>query len=316
MARFQRFERPIPVLIFDMDCRSFRRIGVASVALVVCAGCSAPERAPLLPEALLSAFPADSTRSEKIADGVWYHYVWSASGPFALHLTEMDLDRCELGLDVASVRHGGDGAATHERVSALAARHSKTALVAVNGDFYTPEGAPLGPEVVQGEVLRSRSRPALAWRDGVAFIGTLGIEDEVLSETGWSTGKGAVEVDVVGGFPELLDDGARVGDLGVSTNPTFAASRHPRTVVGVAPETRRLWLVVVDGRQGEYSTGMSLPEVAQLLEALGVTEGLNLDGGGSSAMVIGGRPVNRPSDGGERAVVNALLIVRDSIACH
>lgn len=317
MAGFRRFERPIPVLVFDMDCRSFRRIGVASVALAVFAGCSAPEPVPPLPEALSTAFPADSTRSEKVADGVWYHYVWSAAGPFALHIAEMDLDRCELGLDVASVRHGGDGAATHERVSDLAARHTRGVLVAVNGDFYTPEGAPLGPEVVQGEVLRDRSRPALAWRDGVAHIGTLGIEDDIVSETGWSTGRGAVEVDVIGGFPELLDQGVRVGDLGVASNPTFAASRHPRTAVGVAPDTRRLWLVVVDGRQGEYSTGMSLPEVAQVLEALGVTEALNLDGGGSSAMVIGGRPVNRPSDpGGERAVVNALLIVRDSTACR
>jgi hypothetical protein len=280
-------------------------------------GCGTSEPTPSLPEALLRAFPADSVRSEKVADGVWYHYVWSASGPFAIHLTEMDMDRCELGLDVASVRRGGDGSTTHERVSDLAARHPKPSLVAVNGDFYTPEGAPLGPEVVQSEVLRSRTRPALAWRDGVAFIGTLGIDDEVVSETGWSMGSGAPEVDVVGGFPELLDDGARVGDLGVSSNPTFAASRHPRTVVGVAPATRRLWLVVVDGRQGEYSTGMSLPEIAQVLETLGATEGLNLDGGGSSTMVIGGRPVSRPSDpGGERPVVNALLIVRDSIGCH
>lgn len=279
-------------------------------------GCGVSERAPALPEALLSGFPADSIRTERVADGLWYHFLWSASGPFALHLAEMELDRCELALDVASVRSGGDGD-THQRVSELAARHTRPVLVAVNGDFYTPEGAPLGPEVVQGEVLRSRSRPALAWRDGTAYIGTLGVEGETLSAVGWQTGGGAVEVDVVGGFPELLDGGERVGDLGVSTNPTFAASRHPRTAVGVAPETRKLWLVVVDGRQGEYSTGMSLPEMAELLEALGVTEGLNLDGGGSSAMVIGGRPVNRPSDPtGERPVVNALLVVRDSVGCR
>ena len=300
-----------------MDCRTIRNIRMASLALlVVLVGCSTSERAPELPAAVLSAFPADSIRSEKVADGVWYHYVWSASGPFALHLTEMDLDRCDLDLDVASVRRGADGV-THERVSDLAARHPRPSLVAVNGDFYTPEGAPLGPEVVQGEVLRGRTRPALAWRDGVAFIGTLGIDESVVTTTGWETGGDAVEVDVVGGFPELLDAGSRVGDLGVSANPTFAASRHPRTAIGIAPESRRLWLVVVDGRQGEYSTGMSLPELAQVLEALGATEGLNLDGGGSSTMVIGSRRVSRPSDpAGERRVVNALLIVRDSMGCR
>ncbi|NNF38789.1 MAG: phosphodiester glycosidase family protein [Gemmatimonadetes bacterium] len=305
------------MLVYDMDVRSCLGIRAApSMVLALLVGCGGSDPSPALPEALRAAFPADSSRSERIADGLWYHYLWSASGPFALHLTEMDMDRCELALDVASARRGGDGS-THERVSSFAARHTRPVLVAVNGDFYTPEGAPLGPEVVQGEVLRGRSRPALAWRHGDAFIGTLGVEGEVVAGPDWGTGDDAVEVDVVGGFPELLDAGQRVGDLGVASNPTFAASRHPRTAVGVDPTSRRLWIVVVDGRQGEYSTGMSLPELTSLLEALGATEGLNLDGGGSSAMVIGGRMVSRPSDpGGERPVVNALLVVRDSTGCR
>jgi exopolysaccharide biosynthesis protein len=61
---------------------------------------------------------------------------------------------------------------------------------------------------------------------------------------------------------------------------------------------------------------MTLPELAQLLEALGVDEALNLDGGGSSTLVVDGRPANRPSDPeGERAVVNALALVHDSAGC-
>jgi exopolysaccharide biosynthesis protein len=116
----------------------------------------------------------------------------------------------------------------------------------------------------------------------------------------------------VGGYPELLDSGERVGDLLVSENPGFAASRHPRTAVAYRPGARRLWLVVVDGRQGEYSLGMTLPELTGLLEAFGATEALNLDGGGSSVMVIRGRPWSRPSDeAGERPVVNALVLRYD-----
>jgi exopolysaccharide biosynthesis protein len=120
---------------------------------------------------------------------------------------------------------------------------------------------------------------------------------------------------VIGGYPELLDGGRRVGDLLVSESPAFAASRHPRTAVGVGPRGDVLWMVVVDGRQGEYSLGMTLPELAAVFEALGVTEALNLDGGGSSVMVVRGRTLNRPSEGGEREVVNALSVREDTAFC-
>ena len=61
---------------------------------------------------------------------------------------------------------------------------------------------------------------------------------------------------------------------------------------------------------------MTLPELTTLLEALGVTEALNLDGGGSSVMVVRGTALNRPSDAeGERAVVNALALERDFSGC-
>jgi hypothetical protein len=265
----------------------------------------------------VEALAPDTLRSVQVATGVWYHYVWTPTGPHAIHLAEVDLNRCALDLDVATAGTEGGGAGGHERVSDMVARHPRVALVAVNGDFYTPEGLPLGPEVRIGEARRGRTRPALAWRDGDgAWIGTLGVEEGVVSTMGWPTGVGQREVDVIGGYPELLDGGDRVGDLGVGANPSFAASRHPRTAVGVDPARGRLWLVVVDGRQGEFSTGMSLPELTTLFESLGVTEALNLDGGGSSVMIVRGRPVSRPSDEtGERSVVNALLLVEDQSFC-
>jgi exopolysaccharide biosynthesis protein len=86
--------------------------------------------------------------------------------------------------------------------------------------------------------------------------------------------------------------------------------------VALSSVDRTLWLVVVDGRQGAYSTGMTLPELTGLLEALGADEAVNLDGGGSSVLVVRGRAVSRPSDEtGERPVVNALLLVDDPSLC-
>jgi hypothetical protein len=135
---------------------------------------------------------------------------------------------------------------------------------------------------------------------------------------GWGVPLGARDapMEVVGGFPELLDRGARAGDLGVSVRPGFAGTRHPRTAVAYDSGRARLWLVVVDGRQAPYSVGMTLPELTDLLEALGADEALNLDGGGSSVMVVQGTARNHPSDeAGERPVVNALALVRDVAGC-
>lgn len=101
------------------------------------------------------------------------------------------------------------------------------------------------------------------------------------------------------GFGLLLVAGANVcAEDGV---------RHPRTALGLDAAGRRLWLVVVDGRQPGYSDGMSTCELAALMLELGCHEAINLDGGGSSVMLVafGKEPlriVNRPSGGATRPV--------------
>lgn len=123
--------------------------------------------------------------------------------------------------------------------------------------------------------------------------------------------------EAVGGRPVLLRDSAIVGAVDTEGQPGFADGRHPRTAVGVARAGKRLWLVVVDGRQTPYSDGMTLRELANLMLALGARDAINLDGGGSTTLVYA-NPVtagtlqvaNRPSDAaGERPVGNALAIV-------
>lgn len=122
--------------------------------------------------------------------------------------------------------------------------------------------------------------------------------------------------DAVGGFPLIVVDSARAPALDSSYTRGLAQARHPRTAVGLADGGRRLFLVVVDGRQPGYSVGMTLPELADLMMELGAHDALNLDGGGSSTMAVRTsdaepRVVNRPSDaGGERPVGNALAIVK------
>ena len=96
----------------------------------------------------------------------------------------------------------------------------------------------------------------------------------------------------VGGTPVLVRDG-RAWVQGDGTG--FVSGLHPRTVAGWDAAGRVL-LVTVDGRQPGHSEGMALPELADFLVGIGAVEALNLDGGGSTTMVIAGQIVNLPSD--------------------
>jgi hypothetical protein len=114
---------------------------------------------------------------------------------------------------------------------------------------------------------------------------------------------------VIGGGPRLVRGGRPAAALDPGNYPEgFAAARHPRTAVGVRADGRIL-LVTVDGRQPELSVGMTIAELTALLLELGAVEALNMDGGGSTTMVVRGRVVNSPSDlTGERPVGDALLV--------
>jgi hypothetical protein len=83
-------------------------------------------------------------------------------------------------------------------------------------------------------------------------------------------------------------------------------NRNPRTAIGVTARGTIL-LYVVDGRRAN-SVGMTVAELAAAMLELGAVEAMNLDGGGSSTMVVGGRVVNQPADGRERPVSDAIVL--------
>ena len=84
--------------------------------------------------------------------------------------------------------------------------------------------------------------------------------------------------------------------------------RHPRTLAGTTREGD-LVLVTVDGRQPYSSVGASFPESAAVLRWFGVTDGVSLDGGGSTTMVLNGAVVNSPGGSAERAVGDGLFVL-------
>lgn len=117
---------------------------------------------------------------------------------------------------------------------------------------------------------------------------------------------------VIGGWPRLIRDGKRnaeYSDILEGTFPRFSAGRHPRTAIGFNRDSTKLIALVVDGRRAS-DAGMSLVELADAMLALGATDAIAFDGGGSTTMVIQGAVVNRPSDAaGERPVGSGLLFI-------
>jgi hypothetical protein len=150
---------------------------------------------------------------------------------------------------------------------------------------------------------RPGSRPA-TWIHGSVSNGHVTVR--------WATAWPGI-VEVHGGFPLLVRHGRSVVEAPCRSE---FCRRQPRTGVGVtagctddtAATGCRVLLVVVDGRRVGWSRGATLPEFARLFVRLGAVAALNLDGGGSSTMLVRGRIVNRPSDTA-RKVPSALLVL-------
>ena len=106
---------------------------------------------------------------------------------------------------------------------------------------------------------------------------------------------------VLGAGPRLLKAGRiAISDQEEQFPADITRGRAPRTAVGVTSD-RKVILLVADGRS-KSSQGLTLLELAELMLAKGAVEAMNLDGGGSSEMVIGQQIMNAPSDQQERRV--------------
>jgi Phosphodiester glycosidase len=175
---------------------------------------------------------------------------------------------------------------------------------AIVGGFFTrPAGVPLGELRTRGVARRSvpfdapwdAQRACLHVQGGVARIArrdALPVSPRGdLLQAGPLLVAGGVTVYARGGDPEGFSAGARQFDSDITDG------RHPRAALGLAPG--RLLAVACDGRS-RHDAGLTLEELAALMAALGAETALNLDGGGSTTLVSGGRLRNRPRGGYER----------------
>lgn len=114
---------------------------------------------------------------------------------------------------------------------------------------------------------------------------------------------------VLGGYDILVDDGKVNTDCHTDNG---GDGKAPRTFIGFKPDGTG-FLCVVDGRQSGYSVGITVNKEAELAKALGAQYALELDGGGSSTVIVRIDDTltlrNKPSDGAMRRVSNAILLV-------
>lgn len=204
-------------------------------------------------------------------------------------------------------------------VSTLAERCG--AYAAVNGSFFDMDaGNPVcylridGKQVGENTPSKTDSvnrkyyqHATLALRGGRA---RLAVPD---SNRLWE--EGLQDSNIMTAGPMLL----RRGDMVPQRDDrTFVTNRHNRTALGLRSDGTTL-LVVADGRFKHQAEGLSLYELEMVMQWLGCTEAINLDGGGSSTMYVHGKPhggvVNYPSDNhqhdheGQRPVSNAILVL-------
>ncbi|MFI6648847.1 phosphodiester glycosidase family protein [Streptomyces sp. NPDC050529] len=155
---------------------------------------------------------------------------------------------------------------------------------------------------------------------GAAWLREHATEGRTLTVSSRVTAPDGQEVDlagtsVLGAGPALVRAGRTwINAAANGVSPGAVRTRSPRTVAGIRADGTLL-LVVFDGRHPGVSEGVSLTEAAGIMVSLGAVDAMNLDGGGSSTMVVRDKVRNSPSDPGktddarQRKVSNALVVV-------
>jgi len=256
-------------------------------------------------------------------DGV-SHQTLPPSGPVPMAIQVLRIDLTVPG--VSLVVTPGDASDGHEyrALKTSEALQAQDWQAAVNGGYFLPfaGGSPGGDDYIP-QPGQGTDVSGAAIHDGrvvspvetdldrrVNAILCIWRETRVVINDGQDCGPGVREAMAAG--PRLLKDGQRLSYA--AFDAAYGSTRHPRTAVGLDARRRLAWLVTVDGRQPGVSEGASLDELTDILVALGASDAINLDGGGSTTMVVESangpvvlnRPIHTAVPGRERPSANHL----------
>ncbi|MFF2446487.1 phosphodiester glycosidase family protein [Neobacillus sp. NPDC058068] len=226
-------------------------------------------------------------------------------------VVDVDVHNPSVSIEAGTPNNGTAFGLQPVRQQAKAANGDKHQVVAaVNADFYNmATGEPLGIVYKNGQAVKAQYSASQKFfgikKSGEAVIGDAAVYEGIKEQL----------QEALGGNAILVKNGA------IYQTPQTGADKEPRTAVGIKADGD-VFFVVVDGRQEPYSSGISMPDLAQLMIDLGAVNALNLDGGGSSTFTtreLGGDDLevdNQPSDRSERSVANSWLIVSKEPSDH
>jgi exopolysaccharide biosynthesis protein len=236
-----------------------------------------------------------------------------------MHLVIIDLKRPGVRIVTTGLNGDRPGETDLETTRAFVTR--SRAQIGINSGFFSrtaveqgPKGADLSSLAVSDGVKVSD------WGTWIKDAVNIGADNTVTfvtrakdDTTGYMTTPKVDLYNAMAGNARLLRDGVVLPGKG-------GDATYPQTAIGHTAD-HRLILFVADGRQPEFSAGMTYEEVAAVLKEFGAVDAIALDGGGSATLVMAdgkdGEPrvLNRPSDGNERAVGNNLgvLITNDLV---
>jgi len=275
---------------------------------------SRPATMPVIAERISHPFP-----------GVRYvHRTLGSPRLVEMHIIEIDLSTPGLRFSITEP-NGADapGETTAETTRQYISRVGAQIAINASSDFADPAGRQYRNHYY---VLVSSGQRVSPFKygesaihiseDNIATVVDQDPSDRIAGTHGYRC-KPAIEplYIAVGAKNRILADGTNVGGVeynGVDFRKNCSGHLPlPRTAVGVSRDGRKLILLVVDGRQPGHSLGMTTQELGDIMLEFGASDAVNLDGGGSSTLVLADpdpRVLNRPSDGRERAVGANLAI--------
>jgi exopolysaccharide biosynthesis protein len=221
----------------------------------------------------------------------------------------MRVDLWAPGVSLTTTEHSGPLNTTAETISQFAAR-TKVRL-AINANFFAPccTAAP-EPKTVIGLLVSHGKVVSPLTTDPTQSEAVLAVTRENSAQIAEAPQIRLPSVNTaVSGSAIIVKNGQDIS--ATSPNEGDPLNPNPRTLVGLSDHGRYLYLVAIDGRLTGYSAGTTNAQSAALMLAVGATDAINLDGGGSTELVradVPGQPyiVNTPSGGAERFDASAL----------
>lgn len=280
---------------------------------------AATEIGKLLVENTKQISKIHTEKSYTVTDGVEateISYTSYLKKRMSVFFLEIDLNKENITVDLTTPKDLPIGNGL-ERTTQQALRvdaPGNTIMGGINADFFTSTG-PQGIFWHNGECqknsfnatpVRPRSFFYLT-KDKKAYTASSSVYDNIVSST---------EIqEACGGGPVLVSNGQKIA----IPDPNDL-STEPRTAIGVSRDGKTVYMMVVDGRSATYSNGMDFTDMSDFLTAIGSFSAINLDGGGSSTFFVRVKDGygdsdrfeirNRPSDGSERSVANAIVAVK------